>query len=80
MNMKSKTISPPPHGNCIYPWSRWENGEWHHARQGRDFKIARNTFRSSLFSRAFESGLKVETRTQKNKPRDVWFRFLPKSP
>jgi hypothetical protein len=78
MATKSKETTPPPHGNCIYPWDVWEDGQWHNARQGRDFAIPRKTFRSSLFSHAAERNLKAETRTKKGNLIDVWFRFLPK--
>ncbi len=44
-----------------YPWAQWTDGEWWHAKQGEDFTVAVNSFRSTLANHACKYGLRVVT-------------------
>ncbi len=69
----AKQLSLPPHGNTVYPWDKWENGEVHIATKGKQFRCGVPTFRSMLANRAAAKGMRVTTRCKGD---TVTFRFI----
>ncbi len=66
----------PQHGNAIYPWPLWEDGNLHRAKLGKHFHgITPESFRRALTTRANRRGLKVTTRVSGD---TVTFQFGPK--
>lgn len=71
----SKTAAPQ-HGNQIYPWKLWENGEWHTTKRDKQFRgVTAEGFRRQLNVRACRRGMNVETHVDGD---SVTFQFLPK--
>ena len=65
----------PPHGNQIYPWDTWTDGEWHEARRKLHFNVEPEQFRRGLSVHALRVGKKVTTRVKGDV---VHFQFRPK--
>lgn len=65
---------------ALYPWSDWTDGRVWKVTEGIDFKVTRNSFRSTLASHAARNGytLKVDNITRPSGTRSVVFQFVPK--
>lgn len=55
-----------------YPWDQWLDGSTWSARQGKDFDVEPNVFRSYLYEVARKNGTTVTTRTEGKR---VTFKF-----
>jgi len=53
----------PEHGNCMYPWDTWADGNIWEAVKGADFDCELSSFRGLLHSHASRSGIKVQLQT-----------------
>jgi hypothetical protein len=65
---------------ALYPWDEWTDGQVWKVTEGIDFKISRNSFRSSLVNHATRNGytLKVDNVTPATGPKSVIFQFISK--
>lgn len=71
---RDSSVRPP---GSIYPWEKWQDGQWWTITKGADFNCPVQSMRNQLHVRAKTTGVRVKTHTDKEA--QVTFTFQKKS-